>query len=41
MEQEQKSQLSHKTILEIREAREKIRKGEFYSEDEAKKILGL
>ena len=32
--------LSQKTILEIKEAREKIKKGEFYTE-EAKKILGL
>ena len=33
--------LSQKTIKEIEEAREQIRKGEFYTEDEAKKILGL
>ena len=33
--------LSQKTIIEIKEARERIKKGEFYREDEAKKILGL
>ena len=33
--------LSQKTILEINEARKRIRNGEFYTEDEAKKILGL
>lgn len=33
--------LSQKTIKEIEEAREQIRKGDFYTEDEAKKILGL
>lgn len=38
---ETEPKLSQKTILEIREARERIRKGEFYTEDEAKKILGL
>lgn len=38
---ETEPRLSQKTILEIREARERIRKGEFYTEDEAKKILGL
>ena len=30
-----------KIILEIKEARKRIKKGEFYTEDEAKKILGL
>lgn len=38
---EKKPKLSQKTILEIKEAREKIKKGEFYTEKEAKKILGL
>jgi len=38
---EKKPKLSQQTILEIKEAREKIKKGEFYTEDEAKKILGL
>ena len=38
---EKKPKLSQKTILEIKEARERIKKGEFYTEDEAKKILGL
>mgnify|MGYP001567248727 CR=1 FL=1 len=33
--------LSQKTILEIKEARERIKKGEFYTEEEAKKILDL
>jgi hypothetical protein len=33
--------LSQKTILEIHEARERIKKGEFYTEEEAKNILGL
>ena len=38
---EKEPKLSQKTILEIKEARERIKKGEFYTEDEAKKILGL
>ena len=38
---EKKPELSQKTILEIKEARERIRKGDFYTESEAKKILGL
>ena len=38
---EKEPKLSQKTILEIKEAREKIKKGEFYTESEAKKILGL
>ena len=38
---EKEPKLSQKTILEIREARERIKKGEFYTEDEANKILGL
>jgi len=38
---EKEPQLSQQTIQEIREAREKIKSGEFYTEEEAKKILGL
>ena len=38
---EKEPKLSQKTIIEIREARERIKKGEFYTEAEAKKILGL
>jgi len=38
---EEKPKLSQKTILEIKEARERIKKGEFYTEAESKKILGL
>lgn len=38
---EKKPEISQKTILEIKEARERIKKGEFYTEAEAKKILGL
>ncbi|MBS3094234.1 hypothetical protein J4474_01075 [Candidatus Pacearchaeota archaeon] len=38
---EKEPKLSQKTILEIKEARERIKKGEFYTESEAKKILGL
>jgi hypothetical protein len=38
---ESKPKLSQKTIKEIKEARERIKKGEFYTEAEAKKILGL
>ena len=38
---EKKPKLSQKTIQEIKEARERIKKGEFYNELEAKKILGL
>jgi len=33
--------LSQKTIKEIEKARQEIKKGEFYTEEEAKKILGL
>ena len=33
--------LSRRTIKEIKEARERVKKGEFYTEDEAKKILNL
>ncbi len=38
---EKDPKLSQKSIQEIKEAREKIKKGEFYTEEEAKKILGL
>jgi len=38
---EKEPKLSQKTIREIKEARENIKKGEFYTEEEAKKILGL
>jgi hypothetical protein len=38
---EKKPEISKKTILEIKEARERIKDGEFYTEMEAKKILGL
>ena len=38
---EKEPQLSQRTIQEIKEAREKIKSGEFYTEEEAKKILGL
>ena len=37
---EKKPKLSQKTIREIKEARERIEKGDFYTEEEAKKILG-
>lgn len=33
--------LSQKTVKEIEKARKEIKKGEFYTEEEAKKILGL
>jgi len=38
---ENEPRLSQKTIKEIKEARERIKKGEFYTEEEAKKILNL
>lgn len=38
---ENEPKLSQKTIKEIKEAREKVKKGKFYTEAEAKKILGL
>jgi predicted transcriptional regulator len=38
---EKKPELSQKTILEIKEARKRIKSGDFYTEEEAKKILGL
>jgi len=38
---EREPKLSQKTIQEIKQAREKIKNKEFYTEEEAKKILGL
>nr|AQS33372.1 hypothetical protein [uncultured archaeon]AQS34153.1 hypothetical protein [uncultured archaeon] len=38
---EKEPKLSQKIIVEIKEARERVKKGEFYTEAEAKKILGL
>ena len=38
---EEEPKLSQKTVQEIKKAREKIKSGEFYTEEEAKKILGL
>lgn len=38
---EKEPELSQKTIQEIKEARERVKKGEFYTEEEAKKILGI
>ncbi len=38
---ENEPKLSQKTIKEIKAARERIKKGEFYTEAESKKILGL
>ncbi|MBS3084746.1 hypothetical protein J4411_02435 [Candidatus Pacearchaeota archaeon] len=38
---EDEPKLSQKAIKEIKESRERIKKGEFYTEEEAKKILGL
>ena len=38
---EKEPKLSQKIILEIKEARERIKKGDFYTEEEAKEILGL
>jgi len=38
---EKEPKLSQKTIQEIKEARENIKRGAFYTEEEAKKILGL
>ena len=38
---ENEPKLSQKTIVEIKQARERIKEGEFYTEAEAKKILGL
>ncbi len=38
---EKSPKLSQKVIIEIKEARERVKKGEFYTEEEAKKILGI
>lgn len=38
---EKEPKLSQRTIQEIKEARERIKKGEFYTEEESKKILGI
>ncbi len=38
---EKKPKLSQKVIQEIKEARERVQKGEFYTEEEARKILGF
>ncbi|MBU1129529.1 MAG: hypothetical protein KJ949_02790 [Nanoarchaeota archaeon] len=38
---EKEPKLSQQTIQEIKQAREKIKNKEFYTEEEAKKILGL
>jgi hypothetical protein len=38
---EKEPKLSQKTIRDIKEAREQIKKGEFYTEAEARKILGI
>ena len=38
---EKEPKLSQKTVLEIKKARENIMKGDFYTEEEAKKILGV
>jgi len=38
---EKEPALSQKTVLEIKKARENIVKGDFYNEEEAKKILGV
>ena len=38
---EKEPKLSQKAIQELKEARERIKKGEFYTEEETKKILGL
>jgi len=38
---EKQPKLSQDTIKEIKQARERIKKGEFYTEEEAEKILKL
>jgi len=38
---EDEPRLSQKTVREIMDARERVRKGDFYTEEEAKKILGV
>ena len=38
---EKEPKLSQKTIIEIRQARERIKKGEFYTQEEVEKRFGL
>lgn len=38
---EKQPKLSQKTILDIKSARDRVKNGEYYSEEEAKKILGI
>ena len=38
---EKQPKLSQQTVIEIKQARENIKNNEFYTEEEAKKILGL
>lgn len=38
---EKEPKLSQKTILEIKEARARIKKGEFYTQEEVEKRFGL
>jgi len=38
---EKQPKLSQQTIIEIKQARENIKNNEFYTEEEAKKILNL
>jgi len=38
---EKEPKLSQKTILEIKEARERIKSGEFYTQEEVEKSFGL
>ncbi len=35
-----KKKLNQRTVREIKKARERIKKGKFYSEEEARKIVG-
>lgn len=38
---EKNPQLSEKTVKEVEEARKRIKEGNFYTEEEMRKILGL
>jgi hypothetical protein len=38
---EKEPKLSQKTILEIKQARERIKKGEYYTQEEVEKRFGL
>lgn len=38
---EKNPQLSEKTVKEIEEARKRIKEGNFYTEEEMRKVLGL